>query len=258
MSSVVWQFFENKGGEAAKCNVCKATVKRKSNTTNLIVHLRKHDLQYKEYCRLKQSGGSGGVDDSSDLVNNNDSAHSSKKSKQTTLSMFTNPPLTASRNNDITQAVVNWLCEDGVPIYCVEKQGFKNLMAVVEKRYSVPSRKSVMSYVTSNYDTKCRELKLELEENIVKPKRFCSITTDLWSANTMDPYMAVTIHYINQEWELQSKLLQCAYLPGSHTGDLLAEELMNTMVEWGLAKSAYIGEFGKHCYVQGLKYRNRV
>lgn len=251
-ASRVWQYFDNLGGEAAQCKVCKATVKRKNNTTNLIVHLRKHQVQYDDYCNSKLAAAKnnkGGEDDddrdATSSNNNNSNAKSTDSNKgrvkQTKLSSYMNPPLSARRQDEITNAMVEWLCEDSVPIYSVEKQGFRKFMSVVEKRY-VPSRKSVMVIVTSNYNVKCTQLKAQLKYHVVEPKRFCSITTDLWSASTMEPYMAVTVHYINNEWNLKSKHLQCFYLPGSHTADLLAEEIMNVMVEWGLATSCHIDD----------------
>lgn len=248
--SHVWQFYKNLGGEAAECNTCKVAIKRKNNTTNLIAHLRKHHAQYDAYCKLaagkkNKETDSQSEDDDCTMRGGGgmqQGGSKGKSAKQTKLTYFTNPPLTKTRQEDITSALVDWLCGDSVPIYAIEKDGFRKFMSVIEKRYEVPSRKTAMARITSNYNVKCKLLRSELDKHIVQPGKFCSITTDMWSASTMEPYMAVTIHYINNDWELQSRLLQCSYLPGSHTGELLAEEIAESMVEWGLAKSAHISD----------------
>lgn len=50
------------------------------------------------------------------------------------------------------------------------------------------------------------------------------------------------MHSINENWKLEARLLQCAYLPGSHTTDLLGESLMECICEWGLTKTANISD----------------
>lgn len=38
--------------------------------------------------------------------------------------------------------------------------------------------------------------------------QYFAITTDMWSSRTTDPYMALTIHWIDINWKLKSRLLQ--------------------------------------------------
>ncbi|KAK1875045.1 Zinc finger BED domain containing protein 1 [Dissostichus eleginoides] len=40
---------------------------------------------------------------------------------------------------------------------------------------------------------------------------------DLWSSQTMQPYMSLTVHFINNDWTLRSVCLQTAYFPEDHT-----------------------------------------
>ena len=52
-----------------------------------------------------------------------------------------------------------------------------------------------------------------------------SLTFDGWSSAIMKAYIAVTVHYIDEDWELQADLLAFEELEGSHTGENLAEVL---------------------------------
>lgn len=40
--SEVWKFFIKSSTTSAKCQICKEDVPRRGNTTNLMVHLKKH------------------------------------------------------------------------------------------------------------------------------------------------------------------------------------------------------------------------
>jgi len=67
----------------------------------------------------------------------------------------------------------------------------------------------------------------------VKNAEYFSITTDMWSSNTMEPYLAVTIHFIDKEWELQSYCLQITFVPEDHTADNLMVVLQGVLESWG-------------------------
>lgn len=243
--SEVWKFFDNKTDSSAVCKVCQVVVKRNANTTNLITHLRKHEKDYKDYVKLKEgnktkssksSGASASATASTDDVVV--TTTTKRNQNQTKLTDYTTPPLNAARQCTITDAMVDWLTKDGVPLFTVEKEGFKKFMAVLEKRYNIPSRRTVSRKVSMLYDVKHDLVKHQLQEDINNVGGYYSMTTDLWSSTTTDPYMAVTIHYVTKTWELASYLLECSYLPGSHTADLLTEAINNTLSHWDLLSTS--------------------
>ena len=48
------------------------------------------------------------------------------------------------------------------------------------------------------------------------------------------PYMRYTIHYIDEEWNLQTQTLGIKYVPDNHTGDVVESAMINSLDEWGL------------------------
>ena len=50
----------------------------------------------------------------------------------------------------------------------------------------------------------------------------------------MKPYLSYTIHYVDDDWALQSLCLQTLYLPEDHTASNLAEGLEETLRSWSL------------------------
>ena len=59
-----------------------------------------------------------------------------------------------------------------------------------------------------------------------------SPTADIWPSDSLDPYLAVTAHWIGQDksgtckLHFKSALITLHYVPGSHTGAALAKTFL--------------------------------
>ncbi|KAJ8381066.1 hypothetical protein SKAU_G00018440 [Synaphobranchus kaupii] len=62
-----------------------------------------------------------------------------------------------------------------------------------------------------------------------------SLTTDLWTSPTMEPYITVTAHYLSATWEMKAKVLRTCPMPERHTAADIAQRLTDTIREWGPA-----------------------
>ncbi|KAK0132110.1 Zinc finger BED domain-containing protein 1 [Merluccius polli] len=116
------------------------------------------------------------------------------------------------------------------PIYTVEKRGFCELVQTLDPRYEMPSRKHLNKVVLPALYDECRA---KVEEEIHKGM-FYATTTDMWSSRTTHPYMSLTIHFIDQAWNLRSRCLQTSYFPEDHTGQEIARGLSEALESWGL------------------------
>ena len=71
-----------------------------------------------------------------------------------------------------------------------------------------------MKYRQENILAKQPSLYAETRKRVTKELQeaeYYSVTTDLWSSTgKLEPYLAVTVHYINKEWELKSYCLNIA------------------------------------------------
>ncbi|CAM4533447.1 unnamed protein product [Leuciscus chuanchicus] len=110
------------------------------------------------------------------------------------------------------------------------------MLKVLDARYVVPSRKYFADVALPHlYNTTREKIRSELEE-----MQFYSATTDLWSSRTMQPYLSLTVHYINTSWTLRSICLQTAYFPDNHTGDIIAHGLKDALSSWGLSEERLV------------------
>ena len=98
-----------------------------------------------------------------------------------------------------------------------------------DPRYELPSRKYMNKYVGGLYE-KCRS-KVEAEIN---SGMFYAATTDMWTSRAGHPYMSLTGHYIDTDWNLHSRCLQTSFFPDDHTGENIAKGFTDALASWGL------------------------
>ena len=55
------------------------------------------------------------------------------------------------------------------------------------------------------------------------------MTTDIWTSLTNESYISVTLHYISNDWELSSFILDTAVFLGHRTGVLIAQNVKDIL-----------------------------
>ena len=53
----------------------------------------------------------------------------------------------------------------------------------------------------------------------------CSLTTDIWSSCATEAYVTLTIHYLDDDWEMKAFVLETSGFPECHTSINIAEKL---------------------------------
>ena len=100
-----------------------------------------------------------------------------------------------------------------------------DLIAYLEPGYRIPSDTHVTHLIERLYVSVKTEV-VKLLSNI----EFLSITGDIWTSIATDSYLTVTVHYINENWEMLSIALGTLPLSESHTGQNIqswVKELLN-------------------------------
>ncbi|XP_069821004.1 E3 SUMO-protein ligase ZBED1-like [Dendropsophus ebraccatus] len=237
-TSVIWTWFGFKESDVEQkniiCKLCRARIIAKmGNTTNLFYHLKtKHVLEYEDSQKLRppqtpsqSSGNQKGGPAPTQQIN--------------ILKAFSKGIPYDKRNRrwiEITNAITLFLCKDMVPFLTVEKSGFQNMIKTLDPRYEVPGRKHfTQTEMPKLYDKVREQVKKELQSI-----KHYATTTDLWSSRTMEPYISLTVHFINDEWKLCSRCLQTAYFPEDHTGELISQGLKEALESWGLKEELQV------------------
>lgn len=121
------------------------------------------------------------------------------------------------------------------PVSMVEDAGFRHFMKVVEPRYKIPGRKSLMSTeIPKLYEQAKTTLKdsLESANSVV-------LTSDMWTARTTEAYLTVSGHFIDQNWQMQACTLETAHVAVQHTADNISELLTKITDDWNITSKVH-------------------
>nr|XP_028557489.1 nucleolar protein 9 isoform X2 [Podarcis muralis]XP_028557490.1 nucleolar protein 9 isoform X2 [Podarcis muralis]XP_028557491.1 nucleolar protein 9 isoform X2 [Podarcis muralis] len=249
--SPVWMHFGLPADESdrlvvhniAICKICLHSVSVKGgNTTNLTSHLKLHHPQ--KFKELPSS--SVGVSDHS--CNNADdppaaaaaaavSASEPAKThveiprkRQKTLLDF--QPLSFETPRSCSQAITEYLATCMQSYNIVDHPKFIQMVNTLNPRYQLPSRKYFATKgVPTLYNDTVEKMRREIGR--VKESELV-ITTDCWTSVGGTPFLAVTVHFISDEWKLINAFLGCKHFLKDHTSDNLCEMLADTLSEWDI------------------------
>ena len=137
----------------------------------------------------------------------------------------------SAQAKELNRAVTYYIAKDSVPISTVEKPGFKHMVSKLNPRYQLPSRRHFS-------DFEIPRLYSHVKDNIVaaslKDATFFAATTDFWTSGTCHPYLTITVHFIDREWDLKSFSLDTAALYEDHTGENIACAITDVLDNWNL------------------------
>lgn len=115
----------------------------------------------------------------------------------------------------VTDAVVDFIAEDLMPLHVVDSARFQNLIKHLDPQYTLPSRKHLSdTLLVKKFD----QLKQDIT-NSFKKVTVINLTIDLWSNRQMHSFLGITAHYITDTWKLEHVVLGCNRVHGRHTAD---------------------------------------
>lgn len=231
--STVWQNFGLVATEDGKINekeqdkpICrscgKGVLAKGSNTINLFQHLREHHpLTYAELAPSQCKSKSTEVETSSKQATLSETILRSAKYLPD-----------SAQAKELNCAVTYYIAKDSVPISTMEKPGFKHMVSKLNPHYQLPSRRHFS-------DFEIPRLYSHVKDNIIasslKDATFFAATTDFLTSGTCHPYLTVTVHFIDLEWDLKSFSLDTSALCEDHTGENVACAITDVLDNWNLS-----------------------
>ncbi|XP_019232938.1 PREDICTED: zinc finger BED domain-containing protein DAYSLEEPER-like [Nicotiana attenuata] len=116
---------------------------------------------------------------------------------------------------------------DEQPFRVVEGEGFKKLIAKALPNFELPSRVTVARHCLRIYHEEKAKIK-----NLIKNQRVC-LTSDTWTSLQNLTYMVVSAHWIDDQWNLQKKILNFFPTP-DHKGETIAKGIEACLFGWGI------------------------
>ena len=105
-----------------------------------------------------------------------------------------------------------------------------NLVAPLDPTYQVPSRKHIMTVLHKMYDDVKAHMQAKLDS-----VESVAVTTDHWTSYATDSYLGVTVHFITEDWEFVTHVLQVTEVRERHTAVNVAHDLQAISEKWNLA-----------------------
>lgn len=158
-----------------------------------------------------------------------------KKEQQSIVLLPPNPGVSAklvasSYSYDrCRRRLVEFIIKLELPFRIVEAEGLRSLLQEFEPRFPVPSRMTIYRDILEMYIDEKKLLKAYFKAN----KQRVSLTTDTWTSPNNFNYMCVTVHYVDDKWKLQKRIIMFCLVKG-HTGKAIGIMLENCLVDWGL------------------------
>lgn len=110
---------------------------------------------------------------------------------------------------------------DYQPFTIVEDKGFVDFVNGLNPSYKLPNRKTITKTMLPGKFEQC----FNAVRNELQAITSVCLSTDCWTSVNMESYLAVTAHYITDQYELRSILLECSCMSVSHTSVNLADAI---------------------------------
>jgi len=235
--SVVWNFFTRLDDDQAKCGICKTILKvNRSSSTNVIRHLRTRHPTTDLAPHPRAVYVSDPLIDNSDdpvpdlLPSTLNQASTSTppvslevvRPQQLAISNYFQRPISATKRQSLDQQLIKVIVKEYQPFTVVEDPEFRKFVHMLNPGYDLPSRKSVSLLLSNMYNQVYDEIKASLNSNV----EFVLLTTDTWTSLKNESYMAVTVHFIDENCKLNSHLLSCSKFSEKHTSENLKTSLL--------------------------------
>ncbi|WOL11353.1 zinc finger BED domain-containing protein RICESLEEPER 2-like [Canna indica] len=117
------------------------------------------------------------------------------------------------------------------PLSIVDHNYFRRYSHSLQPSFNIPTRNTLRADIMKIYNEYKSKIIEALESNMGR----VAITTDMWTSDhQMKGYMAVTTHYIDDEWRLQNRLIRFCYVPAPHTKEVITDVLMDCFLKWNI------------------------
>ena len=201
--SAIWSFFSKGTGQESSRGTCTACSKQLSvpggTTSALQNHLKKiHPEKFQEFLEVSSAAKAKKKPAEKRPA---DEAGGSKPQKQVRLEDCI-PQNVDALSKQLDDAIVDFLAESGVAFRVVGLESFDRLLKVLNKRANLKHRTTYSKMVK----VKAAEIKKEILDiiNTVKGDLTCAAFTSphMWTSSAGDPFMSLTIHFIDKNWRL--------------------------------------------------------
>ncbi|XP_068180935.1 zinc finger BED domain-containing protein 4 isoform X2 [Antennarius striatus] len=137
----------------------------------------------------------------------------------------------------ISEAIAKMIVRDLQPVSIVENQGFRELLQLLEPRYTLERQHYIQTQLLPAY---AYQAQLATRQALASTHAL-SLSLDLWRglAGTSSGYLGVTCHYLSSDWQIRSALLACLPLTGRSSGNRVLSDFDEICHSHGVSGRAF-------------------
>ncbi|KAM6983050.1 zinc finger BED domain-containing protein 4 isoform 1-T1 [Tautogolabrus adspersus] len=137
----------------------------------------------------------------------------------------------------ISEAIAKMIVRDLQPVSIVENQGFRELLQLLEPRYTPEAQHYIQSQLLPAY---AYQAQLATRQSLASAHAL-TLSLDLWKGFTgaTSGYLGVTCHFLTSDWQMRSALLACLPLTGGSSGNRVLSDFDEVCHSHGISGRAY-------------------
>jgi hypothetical protein len=131
--------------------------------------------------------------------------------------------------------LLKFIISSNQPFSLVEEPDFRELINYTSKQnplVAVSSRRTIRSDLEKLHGQEKANLRKFLNSNESK----ISFIVDGWTSSSQIPFLGIIVCWIDDSWELQTRVLDYAITKGTHSGVNLANDFLKVISDFGLAE----------------------
>ncbi|XP_029376000.1 zinc finger BED domain-containing protein 1-like [Echeneis naucrates] len=217
------------------CRVCMSQIAYSGNTSNLSYHLEKnHPVEFSEFVKSNTDQMREAFATAYSRIKTEPSGqHGQLQSQDTSLRQSID--YENRRHNDLTVAIINFICEGLYPVSVVEERTFKALMSTIDPGYSPPSKSELAVKLVPQLYCRTRDKVFSELTGVMN----CGVTTDLWQSQTQNrTYISLSMHSVNYNatagFSMTNMCLKTFEVQEENTAENITRAMYETFVEWGI------------------------
>ena len=207
--SLVWRFFIEVTHEEKimkKCIKCSKLYSKGTSNSTLYTHLANvHMINL----NANNDNSQDESEDDMEIPSNQEVSSSGRKHGK----------LSQKR---IDENFLKFLVTDMQAFNLCESPSFRVFTESLDSKWQMPNSHTIRERINTRFDHE--------KELVKKLARFAdckfSFTTDGWDSISVDPYLGLTCHFIDDDWILREFLLDFTYSPRPHTSCNLKETII--------------------------------
>ncbi|KAK4431280.1 Zinc finger BED domain-containing protein RICESLEEPER 2 [Sesamum alatum] len=128
------------------------------------------------------------------------------------------------------ESLAHWIMMHDKSFSEVEEEGFNLFCRRGMPEWRGVSRTTARTYCVNVYEAEKKKLK-----NLLQKVNKISLTTDCWkSKNQKMEYMVITGHWIDQNWQLQKRVLNFVHIPPPRRGLEIVDAIWRCLEDWDI------------------------